>query len=144
MKTYLPDVNEIERKWFVVDADGKVLGRLAVEVANVLRGRNKPTYTPHLDTGDHVIVINAEKVLLTGNKSEKKEYENYSGWMGGRKVITAKEVREKNPERMIQDAVRGMIPKNRLGRAQFRKLKVFAGPEHNHDAQKPEPLEIKG
>ena len=85
-----------------------------------------------------------EKVLLTGNKSEKKEYESYSGWMGGRKVITAKEVREKNPERMIQDAVRGMIPKNRLGRAQFRKLKVFAGPEHNHDAQKPEPLEIKG
>lgn len=144
MKTYLPDVNEIERKWFVVDADGKVLGRLAVEVANVLRGRNKPTYTPHLDTGDHVIVINAEKVLLTGNKSEKKEYENYSGWMGGRKVITAKEVREKNPERMIQDAVRGMIPKNRLGRAQFRKLKVFAGPEHKHEAQNPEPLEIKG
>ena len=142
MKTYLPKENEIERKWYIVDAENKVLGRLAVEVANVLRGRNKPTYTPHLDTGDHVIVINAEKVVLTGNKSEKKEYEDYSGWMGGRKITTAKEIREKNPERMIQDAVRGMIPKNRLGRAQFRKLKVFAGSEHNHEAQKPEPLEF--
>ena len=96
MKTYLPKENEIERKWYIVDAENKVLGRLAVEVANVLRGRNKPTYTPHLDTGDHVIVINAEKVVLTGNKSEKKEYEDYSGWMGGRKITTAKEIREKN------------------------------------------------
>ena len=142
MKTFLPKENEIERKWYLIDADDKTLGRMAVEIANILRGRNKPTYTPHLDTGDFVIVINSEKVALSGKKSEKKEYENYSGWMGGRTVVTAKEIREKNPERMIRDAVWGMMPKGRLGRKQFRKLKVYAGSEHNHEAQTPEVLEL--
>lgn len=142
MKTYLPKVDEIDRKWYVVDAEGKVLGRLAVEVANVLRGRNKPTYTPHLDTGDHVIVINASKVKLTGAKNEKKIYQDYSGWMGGLKEQTADVIREKHPDRLVTQAVWGMIPHNRLGREVIKKLKVYAGSDHKHDAQQPEVLEI--
>ena len=120
----------------------EILGRLAVEVANVLRGRNKPTYTPHLDTGDHVIVINAEKVKLTGAKNEKKIYQDYSGWMGGLKEQTASVIREKHPDRLVTQAVWGMIPHNRLGRQVMTKLKVYAGKDHKHDAQQPEVLEV--
>ena len=142
-KTYLPKVNEIERKWHVVNAEGQVLGRLAVQIANILRGRNKAIYTPHLDTGDFVIVINAEKVVLTGKKDTKKEDQDYSGYMGGLRIQKADVIRKKHPERMILDAVWGMMPKGRLGREQFKKLRVYAGPEHPHVAQKAEPLEIK-
>lgn len=138
MKTYLPKVDEIDRKWYVVDAQDKVLGRLAVDIANVLRGRHKPSYTPHLDTGDFVVVINADKVKLTGRKDTQKTYQDYSGWMGGRTVVTADRIRATKPERMIEDAVWGMLPKGRLGRAQLRKLKVYAGGEHPHAAQTPD------
>ncbi|NLG13352.1 MAG: 50S ribosomal protein L13 [Lentisphaerae bacterium] len=141
-KTYLPKVNEIERNWHVIDADGLVLGRLAVQIANILRGKNKAIFTPHLDCGDFVVVINAEKVVLTGRKSTDKIYQDYSGYIGGLKEQTADVVRAKNPERMILDAVWGMMPKGRLGRAQFKKLRVYAGPEHPHEAQKAQPLAI--
>jgi len=119
MKTYLPKVDQIERRWWVVDADGLVLGRLAVKIADILRGKNKPAYTPHLDVGDFVIVINAEKVRLTGRKEERKIYQTYSGYMGGQKEQTAAEVRKRDPRRLIKRAVWGMMPKGRLGRAQF-------------------------
>jgi len=142
MKTFLPKVDAIQRNWFVIDATGKPLGRLAVEVANRLRGRHKAIYTPHLDTGDHIIVINADKVLLTGNKEETKEYDSYSGYMGGRKVIKAKELRAKDASRMITTAVWGMMPHNRLGRQMFTKLRVYNGAEHGHQAQNPQPLSI--
>lgn len=142
MKTYLPKVDEIERNWIVVDAEQAILGRLAVKVADILRGKNKPTFTPHLDCGDHVIVINAEKVKLTGRKESGKIYQDYSGYMGGQKEQTAAEVRARKPIRLVRDAVWGMLPKGRLGRQQFRKLKVYAGTEHPHDAQKPEKIEI--
>ena len=142
-KTYLPKVDEIEHKWYVIDANGLVLGRLAVQIANIIRGRHKATYTPHLDCGDFVVVINAEKVVLTGNKSNDKEYQDYTGYMSGLKRRKASVIRERHPERMILDAVWGMMPKGRLGRAQYGKLKVYAGAEHPHTAQKCEPLEIK-
>ena len=142
MKTYTPKATEIERAWWVVDAEGKVLGRLASEIAKVLRGKHKPMYTPHLDTGDHVVVINAEKVRLTGKKEEQKTYFRHSGYMGGDKHIPFEEMREKHPERIIELAVKGMLPKNNLGRLMLKKLKVYAGPEHPHEAQKPEKLEI--
>ena len=140
MKTYLPKESEIERKWYVVDAEDKVLGRLAVEIANILRGRNKPTYTPHLDTGDYIIVVNAEKVKLTGAKNEKKIYEDYSGWMGGDSYVNIKDMRENKPEFIIEHAVKGMLPRNRLGRQMIKKLKIYAGSEHPHEAQQPKPL----
>lgn len=140
MKTYLPKVNLDQRKWHVIDADGAVLGRLAAQVADVLRGKNKPTYTPHLDAGDFVVVINAEKVRVTGKKETDKEYMTYSGWKGGEKYATVEQVRAKHPEKLIEHAVKGMIPKNRLGRVLLTKLKVFKGPKHDHDAQKPAPL----
>lgn len=143
MKTFLPKVNEIERKWYVVDATGLVLGRLATRIAARLRGKDKPIYTPHLDCGDFVVVINAEKVALTGHKDTNKIYEDYTGYMSGRKLQTADVVREKNPTRLIRDAVWGMMPKGKLGRAQFAKLKVYAGPEHAHEAQKCEKWDIK-
>ncbi len=142
MKTYLPKVNLDARKWHVVDAEGKVLGRLAVEVANVLRGKNKPIYTPHLDAGDFVVVINAEKVLLTGKKETAKEYMSYSGWKGGEKRQTVAQVRARHPERLILHAVKGMIPKNRLGDALLTKLKVYKGNQHPHGAQQPAPMTI--
>lgn len=142
MKTYLPKVDEIERRWYVVDATDQVLGRLAERVANVLRGRHKPTWTPHLDTGDFVVVINAEKVRLTGRKETRKMYEDYSGYMSGRKLQTAAQVRAKKPERLVLDAVKGMVPHTRLGRQQLGKLKVYAGADHPHAAQQPEPLEL--
>ncbi|MBP5671787.1 MAG: 50S ribosomal protein L13 [Victivallales bacterium] len=141
-KTFLPKVNEIERKWHVINAEGLVLGRLAVKIANILRGRNKPIYTPHLDTGDFVIVINAEKVVLTGRKNTRKIYQDYSGYMGGLREQTADIIRQKHPERMILDAVWGMMPKGRLGRAQFKKLKVYAGAEHPHVAQQADTIEV--
>ena len=141
--TFLPKVNEIERKWYVVDATGLVLGRMATQIAMRLRGKDKPIFTPHLDCGDFVVVVNAEKVVLTGRKSTDKTYENYSGYMSGRKIQTADVVRQKNPTRIIRDAVWGMMPKGRLARSQFAKLKVYAGPEHPHQAQKCEKREIK-
>ncbi len=140
MKTHLPKVNVNERKWHVIDADGAVLGRLAAQVADILRGKNKPVYTAHLDAGDFVVVINAEKVRLTGKKETDKEYMSYSGWKGGEKYATVEHVRARHPELLIEHAVKGMIPKNRLGRVLLTKLKVFKGPKHPHAAQKPEPL----
>ena len=140
MKTYLPKVNLDQRKWHIIDADGAVLGRLAVQVADILRGKNKPVYTPHLDAGDFVVVINAEKVRVTGKKETDKEFMSYSGWKGGEKYRTVAQVRAKNPEKLILHAVKGMIPKNRLGAQLLTKLKVFKGPKHPHAAQKPEPL----
>lgn len=144
MKTYLPKVNLDQRKWHVVDAEGAVLGRLAVKVANILRGKDKPVYTPHLDAGDFVVVINAEKILLTGTKETDKTYMSYSGWKGGEKYSTVEQVRAKHPERLITHAVKGMIPKNRLGRVLLTKLKVYKGSEHPHAAQQPAPLKING
>jgi large subunit ribosomal protein L13 len=138
MKTHLPKVNLDQRKWHVIDADGAVLGRLAAQVADILRGKNKPIYTPHLDAGDFVIVINAEKVRVTGKKEKDKVYMTYSGWKGGEKRATVEQIRAKNPERLIEHAVKGMIPKNRLGRVLLTKLKVFKGPKHNHEAQTPD------
>jgi len=140
MKTYLPKVNLDQRKWQVIDANGAVLGRLAVQVADVLRGKNKPIYTPHLDAGDFVVVINAEKVLLTGKKETNKRFMSYSGWKGGEKYKSVAQVRAKQPEKLITHAVRGMVPKNRLGRVLMTKLKVYKGSAHPHAAQKPEPL----
>jgi len=142
MKTYTPKATEIERRWWVVDAEGKVLGRLASEIAQVLRGKHKPMFTPHLDTGDYVIVVNAEKVRLTGNKAEDKAYFRHSGYMGGEKFVLFRDMIEKHPDRVIDLAVKGMLPKNNLGRLMRRKLKVYAGPNHPHEAQLPERLEI--
>lgn len=143
MKTYLPKVNLDARKWHVIDADGVVLGRLAVRVADILRGKNKPVYTPHLDAGDFVVVINAEKVRLTGKKETEKTYMTYSGWKGGEKYTSVAALRAKQPEKLIHHAVKGMIPKNRLGRVLLTKLKVYRGSEHPHAAQKPESLAVK-
>jgi len=142
MKTHLPKVNLDQRKWHVIDANGAVLGRLAAQIANVLRGKNKPVYTPHLDAGDFVVVINAEKVLLTGKKETDKEYMTYSGWKGGEKYRTVEQMRARHPENLITHAVRGMVPKNRLGRVLMTKLKVYKGSEHPHAAQLPEPLPV--
>ena len=142
MKTFLPKIDLDQRKWHVVDAKGLPLGRLAAHVANVLRGKNKPIYTPHLDAGDFVVVINAEKVLLTGKKETAKTFMSYSGWKGGERYRTVAQVREKHPERLITHAVKGMIPKNRLGRVLLTKLKVYKGNEHPHSAQKPAPMSI--
>ena len=140
MKTHLPKVNLDQRKWHVIDADGAVLGRLAVQVADILRGKNKPVYTAHLDAGDFVIVVNAEKVKVTGKKELAKEYMSYSGWKGGEKYATVEQVRAKNPEFLIEHAVKGMIPKNRLGAQLLTKLKVFKGDKHPHAAQMPAVL----
>ncbi|MCG0238171.1 MAG: 50S ribosomal protein L13 [Firmicutes bacterium] len=140
--TYMATPADVQRKWYVVDATGKTLGRLAAKVAAVLRGKHKPTFTPHIDCGDYVIVINAEKIRLTGKKLDKKIYFRHSGYLGGVKQFTARWMIENRPTRVIELAVWGMLPKNRLGRKMFRKLKVYAGPEHPHAAQKPEPLEI--
>jgi len=142
MKTHVPKVNLAARKWHVVDAEGKVLGRLAVQVADILRGKNKPTFTPFLDTGDFVVVINAEKVRLTGKKETDKRYMSYSGWKGGEKYVSVNELRARNPERLIYHAVKGMIPKNRLGDRLLAKLKVYRGNEHPHIAQQPTPLTV--
>lgn len=140
MKTFMASPSTIERKWYVVDATGYTLGRLASEVAKVLRGKNKPTYTPSMDTGDYVIVVNAEKISVTGRKLDQKIYYNYSGWIGGLKETTLREMLAKHPERVIEHAVKGMLPKGPLGREMYTKLHVYVGPEHKHAAQKPEVL----
>jgi len=140
MKTYVPKVNLDQRKWHVIDANGAVLGRLAAQIADILRGKDKPIFTPHLDAGDFVVVINAEKVLLTGKKETDKSFMTYSGWKGGEKYRTVAEVRARHPEKLITHAVKGMIPKNRLGAVLLTKLKVYKGPSHPHVAQKPEVL----
>src|SRR5499433_1906070 len=140
MRTYLPKVNLDQRKWHVIDANGAVLGRLAVQIADLLRGKNKPVFTPHLDAGDFVVVVNAEKVRVTGKKETNKRYMTYSGWKGGEKYTSVAELRARHPEMLIHRAVRGMIPKNRLGRVLLTKLKVYKGKDHKHAAQKPAPL----
>ncbi|MEW9031456.1 MAG: 50S ribosomal protein L13 [Planifilum fimeticola] len=142
--TYMAKPGEVERKWYVVDAKGKTLGRLASEVAALLRGKHKPQFTPHVDTGDFVIVINAKDAQLTGKKLSNKIYYRHSGWPGGLKMTTAADMRNTRPERMIELAVKGMLPKTSLGRRQLRKLKVYAGPEHPHQAQQPEVWELRG
>ena len=141
MKTFMASPEKIERKWYVVDADGCTLGRLSSEVAKVLRGKNKPTYTPHVDTGDYVIVINAEKIKVTGKKLDQKMYYHHSDYVGGLKETTLKEMLAKHPERVIEFAVKGMLPKGPLGRSMIKKLHVYAGPEHAQQAQK--PVELK-
>jgi len=140
VKTHAVKAKEIERRWYVVDAEGKTLGRFATQVAVVLRGKHKPTFSTHLDVGDFVIVINAEKIRVTGNKLNTKRYYRYSGYLGGLKSVVLSEQLEKHPDRVITHAVKGMLPKNRLGRAMLKKLKVYAGPQHPHAAQKPETL----
>lgn len=142
MKTFLPKTDEIERKWWLIDAEGQVAGRMAARVADILRGKHKPTFTPHLDCGDFVVIVNAEKVVLTGSKETQKIYEDYSGYPSGLKRQVAKVVREKHPERILEQAIWGMMPRTRLSRAQYRKLKVYAGAEHPHAAQKVEKLEL--
>ena len=142
MKTFSAKQADIKRDWYVVDATGKTLGRLASEIARRLRGKHKPEYTPHVDTGDYIIVVNAEKVKVTGRKATDKVYYSHSGWIGGLKSITFEKLIDKALERVIEYAVKGMLPKNRLGRAMFKKLKVYAGPDHRHEAQQPKPLEI--
>ncbi len=142
MKTYIPKNDEIERKWHVVDARGKILGRLASEIAQILSGKRKPIYTPHLDVGDFVVVINAEKVKVTGGKEEKKIYYHHSGYPGGLKEITYEDLLKKKPDAIIKKAVRGMLPKSKLGRQMFTKLKVYAGSEHPHQAQRPDKLDL--
>ncbi len=144
MRTYLPKEKDIVKKWWLVDAEGVTLGKLATEVARLLRGKHKPIFTPHLDTGDFVIVINAEKIKVTGNKLAQKLYRSHSGYLGNLRELTLKEMLHRHPEKVIEDAVWGMLPKNRLGRRLYRKLKVYRGPEHPHEAQKPEKYEIKG
>ena len=142
MKSFIAKPAEVERKWYVVDADGKTLGRLASEVASVLRGKNKPTFTPHVDCRDYVIVINAEKVAVTGKKRNEKIYKKHTGYPGGLREITFDKLQQKKPEEIIRHAVKGMLPDGKLGRQMFKKLKVYSGAEHPHTAQKPETLEI--
>lgn len=142
--TFMANENNIERKWYVVDAEGQTLGRLASEVASILRGKHKPTYTPHVDTGDHVIIINAEKIELTGNKLADKLYYRHSNHPGGLKSRTAGEMREKYPEQMLELTIKGMLPKGSLGRKMGKKLHVYRGAEHKHEAQKPEVYELRG
>jgi large subunit ribosomal protein L13 len=143
MKTHLPKINVDQRKWHVIDANGAILGRLAVQIADTLRGKNKPVYTPHLDAGDFVVVINAEKVVVTGKKETEKLFMTYSGWKGGEAYRSVAQIRAKHPEKLVTHAVRGMVPKNRLGRKLMTKLKVFSGDKHPHAAQQPAPLAVK-
>lgn len=138
MKSFNAKPQEIERKWYVIDASGKTLGRLSTEIASILRGKRKPIYTPHVDTGDYVIVINAENIVLTGKKLEQKYYKYHTGYAGGLREVRYDKLMEKNPEKIITLAVKGMLPKNSLGRQMFKKLKVYRGSEHDHEAQKPE------
>jgi large subunit ribosomal protein L13 len=142
MKTISAKADDVKRDWFLVDADGKALGRLAAEIARRLRGKHKTIYTPHVDTGDYIVVINAEKVHVSGNKAKDKMYYRHSGYMGGMKATNFSDMIERSPERVIELAVKGMLPRNPLGREMYRKLKVYAGPQHQHAAQQPQPLEI--
>ena len=142
MKSYMAKKNQVEQKWLLVDAEEAILGRMAAEIAPVLMGKNKPTYTPHIDTGDFVIVINAEKIKVTGRKAEQKEYDYYTGYAGGHKFVSFAEMMERKPEKVIEMAVRRMLPKNRLGRQMLKKLKVYRGPSHEHQAQMPEKVDL--
>ncbi len=143
MKTWTPKSAEIERRWWVVDADGLILGRLATQLASVLRGKHKPAYTPHVDVGDYVVVVNAEKIAVTGDRRAQKMYYRHSGYPGGLREMTLDEMLRRHPERVIRLAVRGMLPRNRLGRHMLDKLRVYAGPNHPHEAQSPSPLAIE-
>ncbi|TNY38780.1 50S ribosomal protein L13 [Thermomonospora catenispora] len=142
MRTYTPKPTDVQRQWYVIDATDVVLGRLASQVATLLKGKHKPIYAPHIDTGDFVIVVNAEKVALTGNKREQKRAYRHSGYPGGLRSMSYKELLERHPERAVEKAIKGMLPKNRLGRRMFKKVKVYAGPNHPHQAQQPVPFEI--
>ncbi|MDW3648626.1 MAG: 50S ribosomal protein L13 [Bacteroidia bacterium] len=142
-KTLSANASTVEKKWWIVDVEGKVLGRAASEIAKILRGKHKPSFTPHVDCGDNVIVINADKIRLTGTKWEDKQYIRHTGYPGGQRVLTAKELMEKHPIRMVEKAVKGMLPKNRLGSTLYRNMRVYAGTEHPHEAQEPQVLEIK-
>ena len=141
MSSFIQKPAEVERKWYVVDAEGKTLGRMASAVAAILRGKNKPTYTPHVDCGDYVIIINADKVAVTGKKRQEKIYKRHTGYPGGLRELTFEQLMEKHPEEVVRHAVKGMMPNGKLGRKMFKKLKVYAGPEHDHAAQKPEVLD---
>jgi len=143
LKTYVATPQDRERNWLLVDAEGQTLGRLATQIANALRGKRKPTYTPHVDVGDFVVVVNAEKIAVTGDKRAKKLYHRHSGYPGGLKTRTLNDMLERRPEEVIRLAVRGMLPKNRLARKQLTKLKIYAGAKHPHEAQKPQPMEIE-
>ena len=143
MKTFSAKSHEVNRDWYVVDATNKTLGRLSTEIARRLRGKHKPEYTPHVDTGDYIVVVNAEKIRVTGNKMKDKMYHRYTGYIGNLKTMSLEKLMSEAPERALQFAVKGMLPRNPLGRKMFSKLRVFAGPEHSHDAQQPIPLEIK-
>jgi len=143
-RTYMANVSTIERQWYIVDAEGQTLGRLASQIAAVLRGKHKPSFTPHVDNGDYVVVINAEKVVLTGKKLDNKMYYNHSQYTGGLRTRSARTMVERYPEEMVKRAIVGMLPHNRLGRVQAKKLFIYAGAEHKHEAQQPQPLEIKG
>jgi large subunit ribosomal protein L13 len=143
MKSYMARLREVERRWYLVDAEGQTLGRLATEIARILRGKNKPQYTPHVDTGDFVVVVNAEKVVVTGRKAEQKVYYRHTGYPGGLKETSYEVMLERKPTEILRKAVRGMMPKTRLGRQQLRKLKIYAGPEHPHEAQNPQPYEVR-
>ena len=142
MPTYSPKASEITKDWVIIDADGLVLGRLATEVASILRGKHKPTFTPHIDTGDHVVVVNAARIRLTGRKDEQKLYRYHSGYEGGLREERAKDVRQKSPVRLVEEAIRGMLPKSKLGDAMYRKLKVYRGADHPHAAQKPTQFKV--
>ncbi|KPL18264.1 MAG: 50S ribosomal protein L13 [candidate division Zixibacteria bacterium SM23_81] len=142
MKTFSLKPSQVERRWYLVDAQGKILGRLATEIAMLLRGKRKPTYTPHLDNGDHVVVINAEKVVVTGRKSQQKLYHHHTGYPGGLRTRTFAYLLAHRPERIVKQAVKGMLPHNRLGRQMLKKLRVYAGPRHPHESQKPQPFEL--
>jgi large subunit ribosomal protein L13 len=142
MKTFSAKPDEVRRDWFLVDADGKTLGRLSTEIARRLRGKHKPEYTPHVDTGDYIVVVNADKIRVTGNKMKDKKYHRYTGYVGNLKTMSLEKLMQETPERALQYAVKGMLPRNPLGRKMFAKLRVFAGPEHTHAAQQPVPLEI--
>jgi large subunit ribosomal protein L13 len=143
MRTWNAKPGELDRRWYLVDAEGKTLGRLATEIANTLRGKGKPQYTPHVDTGDFVVVVNAEKITVTGKKLEQKRYYRHSGYPGGLKSRLLREQLERRPTEVLRTAVKGMLPKNRLARQQINKLKIYAGPEHPHEAQKPQPLNVE-
>src|ERR671920_384245 len=143
MKSYMARPLEVERKWYVIDAEGKTLGRLASEIARVLRGKNKPQYTPHVDVGDFVIVVNADRVVVTGKKAEQKVYRRHSGYPGGLREMSYEVMLERKPTEILRRAVKGMMPRTRLGRQQLKKLKIYAGPEHPHEAQAPEPYEVR-
>ena len=142
MKTFTLTPKDIDRKWYVVNAEGLILGRMASQIANRLRGKNKPEFCPHMDNGDFIIVVNCEKIKVTGKKMLEKEYYRHSGWVGGLKEASLEQMLQKHPRRVITHAVKGMLPRNRLGRAMLKKLKVYVGPEHPHQAQKPEPLQL--